>query len=113
VLAERHEVPLVNFILAADAGYASDSPRTRDRDLRDAVLTDGTRTRNALQISDELETLGAQLRGYSNLDLSFISLSALKREARSVRLPVCGCGAESVVSGSGSGARAETGADRN
>ena len=41
------------------------------------VLTDGTRTRNALQISDELETLGATLRGSSNLDLSFVSLSAL------------------------------------
>ena len=41
------------------------------------VLTDGTRTRNALQISDELESLGAQLRGSSNLDLSFVSLSAL------------------------------------
>ena len=41
------------------------------------VLTDGTRTKNALQISDELETLGATLRGFSNLDLSFVSLSAL------------------------------------
>ena len=40
------------------------------------VLTDGTRARNALQISDELDSLGAQLRGYSN-DTSFISLSAL------------------------------------
>src|ERR1035438_271958 len=41
------------------------------------VLVDGTRTRNALQISDDLEMLGANLRGYSNLDLSFISISAL------------------------------------
>jgi zinc protease len=41
------------------------------------VLTDGTATRNALEISDELETLGATLRGSSNLDLSFVSLSAL------------------------------------
>ena len=78
VLAERHEVPLVNFTLAADAGYASDSlstPGTANFAMQ--VLTDGTRTRNALQISDELDSLGAQLRGYSNLDLSFISLSAL------------------------------------
>jgi zinc protease len=78
VLAERHEVPLVNFTLAADAGYASDassSPGTAN--LAMLVLTDGTRTRNALQISDELELLGATLRGSSNLDLSFVSLSAL------------------------------------
>jgi zinc protease len=78
ILAERHEVPLVNFTLAADAGFASDvstSPGTAN--LAMIVLTDGTRTRDALRISDELEMLGAGLRGYSNIDLSFISLSAL------------------------------------
>ncbi len=78
ILAERHEVPLVNFMLAADAGFASDALTTPGTaNLAMKVLTDGTRTRNALQISDELETLGATLRGFSNLDLSFISLSAL------------------------------------
>ncbi|MBZ5667453.1 MAG: insulinase family protein [Acidobacteriia bacterium] len=78
ILAERHEVPLVNFTLAADAGYASDASTTPGTaNLAMQVLTDGTRTRNALQISDELETLGAALRGSSNLDLSFVSLSAL------------------------------------
>jgi zinc protease len=78
ILAERHEVPLVNFTLAADAGFASDastSPGTANLAMQ--VLTDGTRTRNTLQISDELEALGATLRGSSNLDLSFVSLSAL------------------------------------
>jgi zinc protease len=78
ILAERHEVPLVNFTLAADAGFASDaSAAPGTANLAMQVLTDGTRTRNALQISDELETLGATLRGSSNLDLSFVSLSAL------------------------------------
>lgn len=78
ILAERHEVPLVNFTLAADAGFASDAsatPGTANLAMR--VLTDGTRTRNTLEVSDELEALGATLRGYSNLDLSFVSLSAL------------------------------------
>ena len=78
ILAERHEVPLVNFRLATDAGFASDastSPGTANLAMQ--VLTDGTRTRNALEISDELESLGATLRGSSNLDLSFVSLSAL------------------------------------
>jgi len=79
VLAERHELPLVNFILASDAGFASDAmtaPGTAN--LAMEVLTDGTRTRNALQISDELEALGGQLHASSNLDLSFVSLSALR-----------------------------------
>jgi zinc protease len=78
ILAERHEVPLVNFTLATDAGFASDASTTPGTaNLAMQVLTDGTRTRNALQISDELESFGATLRGSSNLDLSFISLSAL------------------------------------
>jgi zinc protease len=78
VLAERHEVPLVRLTLAADAGFASDaSTAPGTANLAMQVLTDGTRTRNALQISDELELLGAQLRASSNLDLSFVSLSAL------------------------------------
>ncbi len=78
ILAERHEVPLVNFTLAADAGFASDASATPGTaNLAMQVLTDGTRTRNALQISDELEALGATVRGFSNLDLSFVSLSAL------------------------------------
>ena len=78
ILAERHEVPLVNLTLATDAGFASDASTTPGTaNLAMQVLTDGTRTRNALQISDELESLGATLRGSSNLDLSFVSLSAL------------------------------------
>jgi zinc protease len=78
ILSERHEVPLVNFTLAADAGFASDastSPGTANLAMQ--VLTDGTRTRNALEVSDELESLGATLRASSNLDLSFVSFSAM------------------------------------
>ena len=78
ILAERHAVPLVDFTLASDAGFASDAGTLAGTaNLAMQVLTDGTQTRNTLQISDELETLGATLRGSSNLDLSFVSLSAL------------------------------------
>jgi len=41
-------------------------------------LTAGTKTMNALQISDRQELLGAQIGGFSNLDLSGVNLSALK-----------------------------------
>ena len=78
VLAERHETPIVDFRLVSDAGYASDSlsaPGTANLAMK--VLMDGTRTRNALQISDEEEGLGAELNAGSNLDLSFVTLSAL------------------------------------
>jgi len=79
VLAERHEVPLVDFTLAADAGFAADSlaaPGTANLTMR--LLTYGTKTRNALQLDDELELLGAELHASSNLDMSFVTLSALK-----------------------------------
>ena len=62
ILAERHEVPLVNFWLNVDAGYAADqlaSPGTASMTM--ALLTGGTKTRTALQISDEEALLGAQL----------------------------------------------------
>lgn len=78
VLAERHESPIVNFKLVSDAGFASDAmTASGTANLAMKVLMDGTRTRNALQISDEEESLGAQLEAGSNLDLSSISLSAL------------------------------------
>ena len=79
ILAERHEVPLVNFTLAFDAGYAADqlaSPGTSSMTM--SQLTGGTKTMNALQISDRQELLGAQISAGSNLDLSTVHLSSLK-----------------------------------
>jgi zinc protease len=79
ILAERHEVPLVNFWMVADAGYAADQfsqPGTSS--LTSTLMTDGTKTRTALEISDELALLGAEISAGSNLDLSSVQLSALK-----------------------------------
>jgi zinc protease len=79
VLAERHEIPVVNFRLHVDAGYAADqfaSPGTAD--LTAALLDGGTATRSALQISAETAMLGAQFRAGSSLDSTTVSLSALK-----------------------------------
>ncbi len=79
VLAERHEVPLVSFWMTSDAGYAADefaAPGTASMTM--ALLTGGTKTRSALEISDQLAMLGAELRANSNLDMSTVRLSALK-----------------------------------
>ena len=79
ILSERHEVPLVHFWMTIDAGYAADqlsAPGTAS--LTSSLLDGGTSTRNALQINDQLAMLGAELRAYSNLDLSVVQLSALK-----------------------------------
>jgi len=79
ILAERHEVPLVDFWMALDGGYAADqfaAPGTAS--MTTSLLDGGTSTRTALQISDQLAMLGARLNAFSNLDLSFVRLSALK-----------------------------------
>lgn len=81
ILAERHEVPLVHFWMATDAGYAADqfaAPGTAS--MTSSLLDGGTTTRSALQISEQLALLGAELRAYSNLDMSFVELSSLKEK---------------------------------
>lgn len=79
VLAERHAVPVVNIALQFDAGYAADSfgkPGTADFTL--SMMDEGTKDRNALEISLEAEKLGANININSNLDMSSLSLSALR-----------------------------------
>ena len=78
MLAERSAVPVVSFNLQIDAGYAADqfgSPGTAS--LAMAMLDEGTTTRDALQISDELLELGARVGTGSNLDMSSVTLSTL------------------------------------
>lgn len=79
VLAERHSIPQVNFQMLFDAGYAADQfglPGTGSMTF--GLLDGGTRRRNALEISDELMTLGANLEAGSDLDTSTVLMSALK-----------------------------------
>ena len=79
VLAERHNVPLVNFQLLLDAGFAADrlaTPGTASLAMN--MLDEGTKRRTSLQISEELQNLGAGLGSGSDLDFSTVSLSALK-----------------------------------
>ena len=79
ILAERHEVPLVQMWMATDAGFAADQfAKPGTAKLATTLLTDGTTTRNALQINDQAALLGAELGGNSNLDFNFVTLSALK-----------------------------------
>jgi len=79
VLAERHSIPQVQLTLLVDAGYAADqfaAPGTASLALD--MLDEGTTRRTALQISDTLSQLGAQLFTSSQLDVSRVALSTLK-----------------------------------
>ncbi len=81
IVAERHNVPIVNFSMLFDAGYASDQfaiPGTASLTMR--TLEDGTATKNAIDLSTALSSLGANLTTGSNIDMSFVNVSALKTE---------------------------------
>jgi zinc protease len=79
IVAERPSIPQVRFDLVLDAGFAADQstlPGTANMTM--AMLDEGTTTRTSLQISDELQQLGANLGTFSRLDYSTVSLEALK-----------------------------------
>jgi zinc protease len=83
VLAERHGAPVINLSMMLDGGYASDSkelPGLASLTLR--MLEEGTATgkstRSSLEISRELEALGASFGTSSNLDGGFVNQNVLK-----------------------------------
>ncbi|HYC32227.1 MAG TPA: pitrilysin family protein [Gemmatimonadales bacterium] len=79
VLARRTSIPQIQLDLLLDAGYAADQfgvPGTAS--LAMSMLDEGTRTRSAIRISDELAGLGAALGAGSSLDVSAVSLEALR-----------------------------------
>jgi zinc protease len=79
ILAERPGAGLVDMWMATDAGSAADQfalPGTAK--LASTLLTDGTTTRNALEINDQTALLGARLQGFADLDFCYVQLAALK-----------------------------------
>jgi zinc protease len=80
VLAEFHDLPLVDFNLVIKSGGAANPPdQSGLADMTRRMLDEGTKTRSALAIADELATLGAVLGGGSGWDSSNASLSVLTK----------------------------------
>ncbi len=79
VFAERHAVPVINVALQFDAGYGADQgAKLGTSSFAMSLLDEGAGKMSALELSEKLETLGAQLRTGSGLDTSTVTLSALK-----------------------------------
>jgi len=79
MLLERPGAPLVNLSLAVDAGAATDTAENAGlASLALGLLDEGTATRDAFGIVDELDAIGAEISTSSSLDLSFVRLRALK-----------------------------------
>ncbi len=78
VLARRSGTPTVLVNLSFDAGYAADAqdnPGTQS--LLFDVLEEGTESRDATQIAEEQERLGAQISTGTGIDSSAVTLAAL------------------------------------
>ena len=78
-LVQRSSVPVVRMSMMFDAGYAADQFGAAGlASLAGQMMTEGTKTRTALQISDQLADLGASINGGSDLDYTNLNMSALK-----------------------------------
>ncbi len=73
VVVERHNAPVVDLTLIADAGFAADSQaKPGTARLTMLMLQEGTKTRTSPEISDRVESLGATHRR-RQLARSFLS----------------------------------------
>ncbi len=79
VLAQRKEVPTIVMNLLVNAGYAADqlaAPGTAALAMN--MMDEGTQDMNTLEINEKLQTLGASIQAYSDLDMSYVRMSTLK-----------------------------------
>jgi zinc protease len=78
-LVEDHKLPLLQVNLVLKSGWASDPvDRPGAAALTADLMDEGTQSRSALQISDEIMALGAFLGSGSSFDSSSVSLNVLK-----------------------------------
>ncbi len=82
-LIERRGLPLISIYLASRVGRASDPVNlTGLSEVLTATLTQGTRTRSARQIAEQLQALGAELSVNSGMDATWLSLEGLSQNAK-------------------------------
>ncbi|PJK07816.1 peptidase M16 [Lysobacteraceae bacterium NML08-0793] len=80
ILAERHDIPVVQMRYLMDGGYASDAlaGRLGRASFATGMLTEGAGQYDALSFKARAESLGAQLGAGASLDGAQVSLSAMK-----------------------------------
>lgn len=83
VLARRSSLPVVQMSLQFDGGYASDQGRKLGTaSFAMAMLDEGTRTLDALQIARRQEELGVRIGAGASLDAAQVSVDALKAQLK-------------------------------
>jgi zinc protease len=78
IFARRTAVPTVRMSISFDAGFSSDPQSALGtQSLMLAVLDEGTKTRNSVQIAEEQERLGASISSGASLDRTSVTMFAL------------------------------------
>jgi zinc protease len=79
-LVEFHDLPLIDFnLMIRTGGAANPADRAGLADLTAHMLDEGTKTRSALAIADQVASLGATLTTGSTWDASNVSMSTLSK----------------------------------
>ena len=75
MIVEQHELPLADFVLVVGSGGTMD-PASKGgvANLTSSMLTEGTATRSALEIADQIAYLGIGLGASSNWDAATVNL---------------------------------------
>ena len=81
LVAEQHELPLIQFNLQVKSGWTAD-PKGKPgvASLASDLQDEGTKNKSALEISQELKAIGANLNTESSFDGSSVSLNTLKKQ---------------------------------
>jgi len=80
LIVEQHELPVVNVNLVVKTGGAADqAERAGVANVTASLLDEGTKTRSALDISNQLSSIGASLSTNSGWDSSAASLQTVTR----------------------------------
>ncbi|MEO6065717.1 MAG: pitrilysin family protein [Lysobacterales bacterium] len=81
ILAERHDIPVVQFSLELDGGFASDdSAKLGAASFAMSMLDEGAGDYDALGFANRAEQLGASVAAGASLDGGSVYLSALKEK---------------------------------
>lgn len=79
--SEKHNLPIVMLTLLIKAGQISEpGDKAGLANLTAELLTEGTKGRNSIEISEEIEFIGASLGTSAGRDYTKISLSVLKKD---------------------------------
>ena len=79
--SEQRTLPMVSIEMLIHAGARYDPPKQDGlANLTAELITEGTKRRTALQISESLDFLGASLAARSGEDLASVSLTVLKKD---------------------------------